>query len=732
MSKRKNALMLAALACAALILPSCSDGTSNTGDSTSESDVKKTYFTISFSAGEGCVISPLEGYDPSKVEEGKDFRFRITTQEGYSVTEVIIDSSGYSLLPDENGVYSISNVKGNLTIACSSSINLFRLVFSSGNFMVNPVGEANPNKIPYGSDFSFTLTPNAHNKIAKVAYQGQDLTPDVNGVYTINAVKSSSFVTVSVVEDTYKIVLPSQDGFTIEMADTAIDLAKVAYSKEVKFKVTPTKYHQIDSVKIGGIVLEKGADGYYVIKNQESDVNLAISSSIIKCKVTFDSNGASAIDPITQDAGTVLAAPTSPSKTLDTYYDSVSFEGWYSKDGKYDFSSLLEDDTDLVARYAYGNVKKEIVNDFATSDFTLTGGASISTNFKNDFNVATYSSYHGDATELAKLQADFGRTIDDGVMVIASNNDGSGITMPKINFKSLLQDGNVVYMEAGAFNNYNSVTLNGKRVLYNGPDTSDQVVQVGSSLRNVLVSFKLGSDGKVMAYFKNILCKTPFNCVSNPSSEVTLTDAQANGTEGLSFVFAQKGSTRLHWFSKPYIVKAERQVVDFSSLSGYSLTNASSKVAEKLAIQSSKDGMLVACNGASLDNKSVITLNPINFSEYFENGEGLRFSIGTSASQDEIALANGENEVSFGKNATYPDSETAETREEMAKTWQNWQFDISKAGVFVTNKNEGKEYFVSLSSLVLAGQEGLKIRLSSSSESIDKTYIVSNIMAYKA
>lgn len=728
MSKRKNALMLATLACAMLILPSCSV-TPIESDSTSDSEVKKTYFMISFSAGEGCVISPLEGYDPNKVEQGKDFRFRISTQEGYSVTEVFIDSSGYSLLPDEDGVYSISNIKENITIACSSSINLFRLVFSSGNFMMTPLGEANPNKIPYGSDFSFTLTPNAHNKIVKVAYQGEDLTPDSEGVYTINAIKSSSFVTILAEENTYKIVLPSQEDFTIEMADTTIDLDKVAYSKEVKFKVTPKKYHQVDSVKIGELTLEKGTDGYYVIKNQESDVNVAVSSSIIRCIVTFDSNGASPIDSITQDAGTTLTEPTAPSKTLSDYYDSVSFEGWYSKNGKYDFSSLLEGDTDLVAHYTYGNAKKEIVNNFASSDFTLIEGASISTDFKASFNKATWSKYKGDATALAQLQSDFGRTVDDGVMIHAGANDGSGFTMPAINFKSLLQNGNVIYMESGAFNNWNNVTLNGKRVLYNNGDSS---VQVGTSLRNILISFKLGSDGKVMAYFKNILCDTPFNCASDPSSEVALTDAQASGTEGLTFLFAQKGDTRFYWFSKPYIVKAERQVVDFSSLSGYTLTNATSKTAEKLAVQSSKDGMMVACSGASLDSKSVLALNPIDFSEYLENGEGLRFTIGTNASQDEIALLSGENEISLGKNGISPDSETSETREEMGKTWQNWQFDISKAGLFVSNQNEGKEYFVPLSSSVLSGQESLKIRLSSSSESIDKSYIVSNVVAYKA
>ncbi len=68
----------------------------------------------------------------------------------------------------------------------------------------------------------------------------------------------------------------------------------------------------------------------------------------------------------------------------------------------------------------------------------------------------------------------------------------------------------------------------------------------------------------------------------------------------------------------------------------------------------------------------------------------------------------------------------------MIATWQNWRFDINKAGVFITNKNEGKTYFASLTPAQLAGEEGVKIRLSSDGESIDKSYLVSNISAYKA
>ncbi len=732
MSKRRNALVLASLACACLILPSCSNQGSSTNESSISSEVQKTYFTISYSADENCTIKALDGYDPAKVEQGKDFRFEITTLEGYSVTEVFIDNSGYSLLPDENGIYSISNVNSNLTIACSSAVNTFRLVFSSGAFTMNPVDSINSNKIPYGSDFRFILTPNAHNKVTKVTYKDAELTPNDEGVYTIKAVKASSFVTVSTEEETYKIVLPSSDDYTIELEDPSTDLDNVAYSKGIKFKVTPVKYHQIDSVKIGDVTLEKGTDGYYLIKNQEKDVNLAVASSLIKCKVTFDTNGADSIDSITQDAGTTLAEPTTPSKTLDDYYDSVAFDGWYSKDGKFDFENPLEGDTDLTAHYTYGAVKKEVVKEFKSADFTFINDATASTSIRSSFNQVTWSQHQGGSNANAILdaaEAEFDRTLSDGILIHASKTTGSGFTMPSINFKSLLAGGNTIYMEAGTYNTDNWATINDKKVLSNGGSSS--YTQAFTSLRNILVSFKLGSNGKVTAHFKNILSEKPFTCVSNPSAEVELTDAQASGEEGITWVL-NSWNSRIYWLGNPYIVKAERQVVDFSLLKGYTLDKATGKTAEKLAVQGSKDGVMINCSGETANDKSVITLDPINFSEYFKNGEGLRFNVGTNAGQDEIALVNGDTETSLGESAVAPADETKESRDEMIMSWQNWQFDINKAGIFVTNKTEGKTYFLTLTSAQLVGEESVKIRLSSNGESIDKSYLISNVSAYKA
>ena len=773
MKNKKSVLSLAALASAILLLPSCNSSIkqssssvsssasssivssqettspsssieasseavssssaetqTSSSDAQSSSEEQKTYFSFTFKSSEGCTAMPLDGYDPSMVEQGKDFKFKITVPDGYSVTGVAIDNTGFSIMPDEDGVYTIRNVQSNIIITCTASINTFRINFGPGKFKATASEGCDPHAVPYGNDYSFTLKADDHNKITGVFVNETALTPNDNGVYTIKNVKATTFVSVETEEETYSLTLPEENGFTIEAEDKTLDLASIPYSKEVKLKITPEKYHRIDDVKLGDEPLTKGDDGYYLIKNKEGSLSLSVSSSLIKCQITYDTFGAGDGSSLTQDAGTTLEEPTSPTKTLDDYYDSVSFDGWYSKDGKHDFSLPLEDDLDLIANYSYGKAKTTVAkkwNDLL-SDFEFVNGASASTNYRGSFNGATWSQYGG-KEGLDTFIADFNRTSDDGVLIASGDDDAAAFALPKINFNELLSDGKVAYMEAGTYNTHNTATLNGVKVLANQSDSS---VQVYTSLRNVLVSFKLTSDNKVHAYFKNVLAETPFSALSNPGAEVTLTDAQASGEEGLRFLL-YKGTTRLYWFGNLYTVNAEREAIDFSSASNLTLENAAKKEATKLAVQSSKDGLTFEGNGATNADKTVLTLDPIKLDEdYFAKGEGLRFTLGSSSGQEKIAWVNGEQEISLGESAEALSSVSTQTREQMVNTMQNWEFNIVKAGAFITNKAEGKTYFAPLEKEALSGKAGIKIRLSCESESTGKGYTLSNVTAFKA
>ena len=763
MKNKKSALSLAALASAILLLPSCNSSIQqssssasssasssivssqettspsssietsseivSSSDAQSSSEEQKTYFSFTFKSPEGCTATPLDGYDPSNVEQGKDFKFKIVVPDGYSVTGVTIDNTGFSIMPDEDGVYTIRNVQANIVITCTASINTFRINFGPGKFKATASEGCDPLSVPYGSDYSFTLKADDHNEITGVYVNETVLTPDVNGVYTIKNVKATTFVSVETEEETYSLTLPTESGFTIEVEDKTLNLTAIPYSKEVKLKITPEKYYRIDEVKLGDEPLSEGDDGYYLIKNKEGSLSLLVSSSLIKCKITYDTFGAGDIASLTQDAGTTLEEPTSPTKTLDDYYDSVSFDGWYSKEGRHDFSLPLEDDLDLIANYVYGNAKTTVAkkwNDLL-SDFELVNGASYSTNFRGSFNGATWSQYQG-KEGLDTFIANFNRTSDDGVL-IASGSDDAAFALPKINFNELLSGGKVAYMEAGTYNTHNTATLNDVKVLANQGDSS---VQVYTSLRNVLVSFKLTSDNKVHAYFKNVLAETPFSTLSNPGEEVTLTDAQASGEEGLRFSLT-KGTTRLYWFGNLYTVNAERDAIDFSDASNLTLENAAKKEATKLAVQSSKDGLTFEGNGATNADKTTLTLDPIKLEEdYFAKGEGLRFTLGSSSGQEKIAWVNGEQEINLGESAEAPSSASTQTREQMVNTMQNWEFNIVRAGAFITNKAEGKTYFAPLEKEAYSGEAGIKIRLSCGSESTGKGYTLSNVTAFKA
>ncbi len=83
--------------------------------------------------------------------------------------------------------------------------------------------------------------------------------------------------------------------------------------------------------------------------------------------VSFDSNGGSAVDPITQDYDTVLTEPSQPTKTGNT------FAGWYSDAGlttPYAFTTVPAEDVTLYAKWS--------VNQYTISFNTGLGASPVS------------------------------------------------------------------------------------------------------------------------------------------------------------------------------------------------------------------------------------------------------------------------------------------------------------------------------------------------------------------
>ena len=330
--KNNKKPLLFALTAISLLSFSCSTNPSSTpnSDNPITSEAKKTYFKIDLESGEGYTVSAYEGYDKDKAEQGKDFKFVVLPKEGYVIRAVKILGNDDILLPDDNNVYTLPNVNENISIKILAKLKGLSVVFSGEHFSIKVLDGVDKNDIQYGSSLKFQLTANDHYSLVSIKLDGTDLAKDGEGVYTISEIKSNKVVEVVTKEDTYKLTVLPNEYARVEFEKSDLNFDAIGYFSDVKFKVTPVKYYNVTSVKVGGKELSIDVDGYYHIRNQVGEVTLSLTTELIRCQVQFVTGCSLSYDPVVVNAGTTLTSLPTPTRSEDEYYESYTFEGWYT------------------------------------------------------------------------------------------------------------------------------------------------------------------------------------------------------------------------------------------------------------------------------------------------------------------------------------------------------------------------------------------------------------------
>lgn len=686
-------------------------------------------FAISFS-GEHITATPMEGYDPNKVNYGADFKFKVTAEAHYNVVSV---KDGDTLLTATDGVYTLTNVTKATTITLTAELDTHTVTFTGEGYEVIEVEGFNKNSIVHGGEYSFKLKANEHTHISSVKVGDNALTTDGAGTYSISNIVDNVVVAVTTTEDTYKLTMPSHETYTITLAEEGLDLNAVTYSKEVKFKVTPAKYHSITAVKLNGNALTVGEDGYYLVKNQVFDATIAVETAKNKATVTFDSNGGTAIEAKTIDQGTSLVEEATPTRAGDTYYDTYTFGGWYLNGKKFDFSTVVESDITLVAKWNYGTAKYTNSDVWAKENFVTGGTASIVT-IAEAFNTLYWNKTPSEKEQAIK---DFGKTDDDGWMIKYNDDnvaDGS-ITLPKTNFHELLTNGKVARTEIGGYNSQNSICLKAggedKMIVNNKTDQSL------ACLTRTSLTFYEDLEGKVHVRFLDTLLEKPASD-STRYGEIILTDDEANGTSSIQLYSKQSGRTRRYWLGKLRITNGERIFKDFSNKTGFTVEGGEIRTQEETlkgdapfkqwnaAVAPLKQGIGILGNSSK---SGTLTLDKMNLNKLLANGEGVRFTLGAWNGGELVSFMDGETASGVGLNATKANNDqAAQTKESLEGTWLNWVVTIDKVGMHVHNVFENKDYDFALTEGQLNGTESLVFKLGKMSNG--RFFLLSNMMTY--
>jgi len=151
--------------------------------------VPATTWDVVSSSGVNGTISPL---GTSTVTEGNDLAFTITPDLGYHITDVLVDGSSIGATT----TYSFVGVTSNHTIAATFAIDQFTTTSSSeSNGSISPVGATTVN---YGSNQTFTITPNAGFEIATLTIDGATTTPTTTYTFAnVTAVHTLSLIHIS-------------------------------------------------------------------------------------------------------------------------------------------------------------------------------------------------------------------------------------------------------------------------------------------------------------------------------------------------------------------------------------------------------------------------------------------------------------------------------------------------------------------------------------------------------
>ena len=182
------------------------------------------------------------------VNFGDDPAFTITPNANYHVLDVLVDGSSVGAVTS----YTFTNVAANHTIAASFAIDTRTITASAGaNGTISPTGSVVVN---YGSNQTFTITPNANYHVLDVLVDGSSV--GAVTTYTFTNVTAAHTIAASFAIDTRTITASAGANGAIAPSGSVI----VNYGSNQTFTITPNTGYHVANVLVDGELSRRGDD----------------------------------------------------------------------------------------------------------------------------------------------------------------------------------------------------------------------------------------------------------------------------------------------------------------------------------------------------------------------------------------------------------------------------------------------------------------------------------------
>ncbi len=219
-----------------------------------------TTYQITSSCNEGGTIDPNGTY---RVRQGNSKTYTITPNDGYVVKSVKVDG----VEKGELNSYTFSNVRSAHTIVVTFAEKELAISASAGTGgSISPSGTV---KVEYGSDKTFTITPNEGYEIQSVTVDGENKGKVTS--YTFNDVKEAHTIAATFVKKTFSITASAGSGGSISPSGTST----VSYGDSKSFTITPANGYKVDRVIVDGV--NKGALTSYTFSNIKAAHSISVS-----------------------------------------------------------------------------------------------------------------------------------------------------------------------------------------------------------------------------------------------------------------------------------------------------------------------------------------------------------------------------------------------------------------------------------------------------------------------
>ena len=204
------------------------------------------------------------------VQHGGQVQFTVTVDNGYVLNRVYLNNNVSNVLtPDDEGVYTISNITSDTVIHIGLNRETYSVSFNEGAFEVS----GDPT-VAFEGNYTFGVVANEGYNIASVtAVMGGEpvsVTDNEDGSYTIVNVTGNIEVTITCQVITFGVEYNyDEEQVTVEGADS------VDYNGELTFTVTAKPGYNITSVSatVGGSTL--------TVSNNGNEYTISISGATV-------------------------------------------------------------------------------------------------------------------------------------------------------------------------------------------------------------------------------------------------------------------------------------------------------------------------------------------------------------------------------------------------------------------------------------------------------------------